>query len=42
MNKLKQQRETIEFVEYGNKDGKVVIYFHGAPGTIEECVLFDV
>lgn len=27
-------------VEYGNPDGRVVIYLHGVPRNIEEC-LFD-
>lgn len=31
----------MEFVEYGNKDGQLVVYFHGAPGAIGECALFD-
>ena len=24
-------------VEYGNPDGRVVIYLHGVPRNIEEC-----
>ena len=28
-------------VEYGNSEGKTVIYFHGAPGAPEECAIFD-
>ncbi|MDA9004126.1 alpha/beta hydrolase [bacterium] len=31
----------MEYVEYGKKDGKMVIYFHGAPGAMEECAIFD-
>lgn len=31
----------MEFVEYGNKDGQLVVYFHGAPGAMEECAVFD-
>ncbi len=31
----------MKFTEYGDKDGQLVIYFHGAPGGIEECALFD-
>ena len=31
----------MEFVEYGHKDGQIVVYFHGAPGGMEECSIFD-
>lgn len=31
----------MEFVEYGNKEGQLVVYFHGAPGGLEECAVFD-
>jgi pimeloyl-ACP methyl ester carboxylesterase len=31
----------VEFVEYGNKDEQLIVYFHGAPGAMEECSLFD-
>ena len=41
MSVLEQERETLDFAEYGNKDGQPVIYFHGVPGAIEECALFD-
>ena len=27
--------------EYGDKDGQLVVYFHGAPGAMEECAVFD-
>ena len=27
--------------EYGDKDGQLVVYIHGAPGAIEECAVFD-
>ncbi len=27
--------------QYGNKQGNLVVYFHGAPGSITECSLFD-
>ena len=29
------------FTEYGDPDGLPVIYFHGVPGAVEECVVFD-
>ena len=32
----------MRFVEYGNPEGRLVVYFHGVPGGIEECALFDV
>ena len=28
-------------VEYGTKTGALVVYFHGAPGAIKECAVFD-
>ena len=31
----------MQFVEYGQKDGQLVVYFHGAPGALEECEIFD-
>jgi pimeloyl-ACP methyl ester carboxylesterase len=31
----------VEFVECGEKDGKLAVYFHGVPGAMEECSLFD-
>ncbi len=31
----------MEFVEYGDSAGKTVVYFHGAPGSPEECSVFD-
>ncbi|PCI70063.1 MAG: alpha/beta hydrolase [Gammaproteobacteria bacterium] len=31
----------MKFVEYGDPKGKTIIYFHGAPGSPEECSIFD-
>jgi len=31
----------VKFDQYGNKDGRLVVYFHGAPGTIEESAVFE-
>ena len=31
----------LKSVEYGNLDGKTVIYFHGAPGSPDEASVFD-
>ena len=31
----------MKFVQYGNKDGRLVVYFHGAPGSIDECAIFE-
>jgi len=33
--------ETVEFIEYGDRQGRTVIYFHGAPGAAEEAALFS-
>jgi len=30
-----------KFIEYGHPNGQLVIYFHGAPGAVEECSVFD-
>jgi len=30
----------LKVTEYGNATGKKVIYFHGAPGSPEECLVF--
>jgi len=30
----------MEFVQYGNREGPLVVYFHGAPGAVEECAVF--
>ena len=31
----------MDFVEYGNTNSRLVVYFHGAPGGIEESSLFE-
>ena len=31
----------MEFVEYGDRRGRTVIYFHGVPGAAEEAALFS-
>ena len=31
----------LKFTEYGPSDGNLVIYFHGSPGSIEECSVFE-
>ena len=31
----------MKFLQYGNPEGKTVIYFHGAPGSPEESSIFD-
>ena len=31
----------MNFLQYGNPEGKTVIYFHGAPGAPEEGSIFD-
>jgi pimeloyl-ACP methyl ester carboxylesterase len=32
---------SVEFVQFGREEGQLVIYFHGAPGALEECVVFE-
>lgn len=31
----------MELIQYGNPNGRTVIYFHGAPGGAEEGIIFD-
>lgn len=31
----------LKFSQFGADDGRIVIYFHGAPGAPEECAIFD-
>ena len=31
----------MEFVEYGSSKGRLAVYFHGAPGAVEETAIFD-
>jgi pimeloyl-ACP methyl ester carboxylesterase len=31
----------VKFIEYGSKQERLVVYFHGAPGALEECSVFD-
>ena len=31
----------MNFTEYGNTDGRLVAYFHGVPGSTEECSIFE-
>ncbi len=36
-----QVGKPLKFSRFGADDGRIVIYFHGAPGTPEECCIFD-
>ncbi len=31
----------MQFSEFGDPSGQLVVYFHGVPGSIEECAVFD-
>lgn len=31
----------MKFIEYGRKGGQLVVYFHGVPGAMDECAVFD-
>ncbi|MGR9000367.1 MAG: alpha/beta fold hydrolase [Gammaproteobacteria bacterium] len=33
--------ETLKFKQIGSENGLIVIYFHGVPGSPEECRIFD-
>jgi pimeloyl-ACP methyl ester carboxylesterase len=32
---------SLKFSQFGSDNGRIVVYFHGAPGAPEECSLFD-
>jgi len=34
-------KQPLKFSQFGADDGRIVIYFHGAPGAPEECAIFD-
>jgi len=36
-----QLEQPLNFSQFGSDNGKIVIYFHGAPGAPEECAIFD-
>ncbi len=38
MHKMEQP---LKFSQFGSDNGRIVIYFHGAPGAPEECGIFD-
>ncbi|MFT5692121.1 MAG: pimeloyl-ACP methyl ester carboxylesterase [Oceanicoccus sp.] len=31
----------MQYSSFGSKDGRLVVYFHGAPGSVSECAVFD-
>ncbi len=38
---MHQLEHLLKFSQFGSDNGKIVIYFHGAPGAPEECAIFD-
>lgn len=38
---MKQTEPLLKFSQFGSDNGRVVIYFHGAPGAPDECTIFD-
>ncbi len=38
---MSKAKPLMKFSQYGAEDGRMVIYFHGAPGAPEECEVFD-
>ncbi|MEQ1638882.1 MAG: alpha/beta hydrolase [Methylococcales bacterium] len=32
----------MKFSQFGSENGRLIIYFHGAPGAPEECAIFDI
>lgn len=37
----RESMQPLRFSQYGADNGRVVIYFHGAPGAPEECSIFE-
>lgn len=31
----------MKFSQFGSEQGRLVVYFHGAPGSPPECAVFD-
>ena len=38
---MPQLEQPLKFSQFGSDHGKLVIYFHGAPGAPEECAIFN-
>lgn len=38
---MQQLEQPLKFSQFGSDNGRMVIYFHGAPGAPEECAIFD-
>jgi len=38
---MQQIEQPLKFSQFGSDNGRVVIYFHGAPGVPEECAIFN-
>lgn len=38
---MEEEKYQMKFQYYGDKAGSLVVYFHGTPGAITECSLFD-
>lgn len=38
---MHQVEPSLKFSRFGSDNGRIVIYFHGAPGAPEECAVFD-
>lgn len=34
--------QPLKFSQFGSENGRLIIYFHGAPGAPEECAIFDI
>ncbi|MBL8513504.1 MAG: alpha/beta hydrolase [Betaproteobacteria bacterium] len=38
---MRKVERPLKFSQFGSENGRIVIYFHGAPGAPEECEVFD-
>jgi pimeloyl-ACP methyl ester carboxylesterase len=38
---MSKAEQPLQYSQFGSESGRLVIYFHGAPGAPEECSIFD-
>jgi len=38
---MRKTEKPVQFSQFGSDNGRIVVYFHGAPGAPEECSIFD-
>lgn len=38
---MRKTEKPVQFSQFGSDNGRIVVFFHGAPGAPEECSIFD-